>query len=50
MYTVEWCDCEGILRQRPFENLEDARLEVADLEEKYGSAWVSDENGNVIEA
>lgn len=35
MFIVEWCDNEGDLNQREFDNLEDARLEAASLEEKY---------------
>lgn len=35
MFIVEWCDHEGNLNQREFDNLDDAQLEAADLEEKF---------------
>lgn len=35
MYIVEWNDFEGNQQQREFDNLEDAQLEAAYLEEKF---------------
>lgn len=35
MFIVEWCDYEGNLNQRIFDNLNDAQLEAASLEEKF---------------
>lgn len=34
MYIVEWND-EGNQRQRTFDNLEDAQLEAASLEQRF---------------
>lgn len=35
MYIVEWCDHEGNQRQREFDNLDEARLEAASLEDQF---------------
>lgn len=35
MFIVEWTDHEGKPQQRTFDNLEDAQLEAASLEEQY---------------
>lgn len=35
MYLVEWNDHEGNLQQREFDNLDDAQLEAAYLEEQF---------------
>ena len=50
MYTVEWCSETGVLQERRFESLEDARLEAADLNDKYVYVRIRDANGNTIEA
>jgi len=35
VYIVEWCDFEGNLQQRAFDNRADAELETASLEEEF---------------
>lgn len=48
MYTVRWCDHEGNEQQRPFQTLEDARLEAEGLDEQYDGVQVFDQNGNQL--
>lgn len=48
MYTVVWCDHEGNQHSRPFETLEDARLEADGLMEQYEGVEVFDPNGNRV--
>jgi len=40
VYVVEWCDHEGNLNQRTFDNRADAELEAASLEEEFGPVGI----------
>lgn len=43
MFIVEWTDHEGNLNQREFDNLTDALLEAASLEEKFDYVGITTE-------
>lgn len=45
VYTVRWCNHEGNIENRSFERLEDAKMEAADLLNKYGWSEVVDKFG-----
>ncbi len=48
MFVVQWDNQEGNLEERTFESLEDAKIEAADLKEKFDGVMILDENGNEI--
>lgn len=48
MYTVQWCNEEGVLCERRFESLCNAYIEAEDLREKYDGVQIVDANGNVL--
>ena len=45
MFIVEWNDHEGNQQRQPVKTLEDAKLEAASLEEKYGYVVINTEGG-----
>lgn len=45
VYIVKWCNNEGNLENRSFERLEDAKMEAADLLNKYGWSEIVDKLG-----
>ena len=49
MYTVVWDNHEGNERRQQFETLEDAKLEAADLAEKFDYVEILDAKGNRLE-
>lgn len=48
MYTVIWCNQEGIQQERRFDSLEDACTEYNDIKERYDGADILDENDNSV--
>lgn len=48
MYTVVWCNEEGIQKELPFDSLEDACTEYNDVKKRYDGAGILDENGNEV--
>ena len=45
VFIVEWNDHEGNQQRQPVKTLEDAKLEAASLEEKYGYVVINTEGG-----
>lgn len=49
MYTVVWDNHEGNERNRHFETLEDAKLEAADLAERFDYVRILGANGRPVD-